>query len=393
MRSLISTIIGLLGLVQYAYACTAFLLTDPVINPTADTMQKPQSNSVLLNRPCVFSEFTPYEQRKINPVVGYNFDWNVSPGIVVVNSRNVFKQALVVDKRDVPHTWTSLYGSVSFNQMGLEFPFTGMNEKGLTASLVLLNETDYSLAHANLPALTAPQWIQFQLDTASTVFEAIENAKKVRLIKGVGKVHFFVTDRIGNNAIIEFLEGELKVFVGSTALVPVLSNQPYEESVRSLNSYLPFGGTQVVGTDSHPQTRFVRAAMWLQFYLQAFENRHVQSDLPMTFAFQLLENLRQPSLTQWTIAYQPSLGKIAFASRPGFNQREVLMELLDFRCGKKNLVSSLTSPQIRFRHYQKKEIKALLEQCDYLNANEFFDKNFRQKIMEYPVQYTRCNQE
>jgi choloylglycine hydrolase len=52
-------------------------------------------------------------------VFGRNYDWNIGDGMVVVNKRNVFKHALV---EPAPATWTSKYGSITFNQYGREFP-------------------------------------------------------------------------------------------------------------------------------------------------------------------------------------------------------------------------------------------------------------------------------
>ncbi len=39
--------------------------------------------------------------------------------------------------------WTAVYGSISFNQYGKEFPTGGMNEKGLVVELMWLDETKF----------------------------------------------------------------------------------------------------------------------------------------------------------------------------------------------------------------------------------------------------------
>src|SRR5260370_24443882 len=56
--------------------------------------------------------------------LGKNLDWDWDDGIVLVNQRNVQKRAFVLAENAA--TWTSKYGSVTFNQFGREMPFGGM---------------------------------------------------------------------------------------------------------------------------------------------------------------------------------------------------------------------------------------------------------------------------
>jgi len=78
-------------------------------------------------------------------IVGYNFDWMADDGLVIVNKRNVAKTALhnpnLIGEQSP--SWTSQYGSVTFNQVGRGFPFCGINEAGLAITLMMLVETEY----------------------------------------------------------------------------------------------------------------------------------------------------------------------------------------------------------------------------------------------------------
>ena len=55
-----------------------------------------------------------------------NFDWQYSHGYIIKNSKGVFKNGYNF-KGEHTASWTSKYGSVTFNQIGKEFPFGGMN--------------------------------------------------------------------------------------------------------------------------------------------------------------------------------------------------------------------------------------------------------------------------
>ena len=62
-------------------------------------------------------------------LVGENTDFITGECLVFVNKRGVSKIAMTdLQKAFTPIRWTSRYGSVTFNQWGSEFPFSGMNE-------------------------------------------------------------------------------------------------------------------------------------------------------------------------------------------------------------------------------------------------------------------------
>ncbi len=124
-------------------------------------------------------------------VVGKNFDWLTSDGLIIVNKRNVSKIAVL--PRDwtggKPVSWTSKYGSVTFNPWGREFAFEGMNEAGLVVSAMYLEQTEYPAPDAR-PAIPAIQWVQYQLDTAATVADVIASDAEMR-ISGQAAISLF----------------------------------------------------------------------------------------------------------------------------------------------------------------------------------------------------------
>jgi penicillin V acylase-like amidase (Ntn superfamily) len=123
-----------------------------------------------------------------NLLFGRNLDWVSDNGVIVVNKRGVEKSALVLP----PHQsaeWVSKYGSVTFNQFGAEFPFGGMNEKGLVVEIML--------APASYPtpdertALNELQWVQYQLDNAACIEDVLQSDQLIRIQKINQNLHFF----------------------------------------------------------------------------------------------------------------------------------------------------------------------------------------------------------
>src|SRR5688572_1406395 len=70
---------------------------------------------------------------------GRNYDFEIGDGMVVVNKRGMRKQSNTA----VPASWTSRFGSVTFNQYGRDNPTGGMNEQGLVVELMWLDGTRY----------------------------------------------------------------------------------------------------------------------------------------------------------------------------------------------------------------------------------------------------------
>ena len=84
----------------------------------------------LLAVPYSSTACTSFVVKKDNRILlAKNLDWEISNGIILVNKKGVFKTAYCDCHRKL--SWTSRYGSVTFNQFGKEFPLGGMNEKGL----------------------------------------------------------------------------------------------------------------------------------------------------------------------------------------------------------------------------------------------------------------------
>ena len=140
---------------------------------------------------------------------GRNYDWITGAGIVNTNQRGLFKTT--AEKNQKTMSWVSLYGSITFNQYGKEFPTGGMNEKGLVVELMWLDGTKYP-ATDQRPAVGVLQWIQYQLDMHATVDDIINSDKKIRISDEATPLHFLIADAKGNAATIEFLHFHQTIF-------------------------------------------------------------------------------------------------------------------------------------------------------------------------------------
>jgi penicillin V acylase-like amidase (Ntn superfamily) len=202
--------------------------------------------------------------------------WNEnSQAKIVGRSMDLFisdEPELWVNPRGLSHTstvddngleWTSLYGSVSISAFRLkEFTTDGMNERGLAVHLLALKETKYEKRDQR-PGIHYGHWPQYLLDTCQTVKEALDAHQKFQVVcvplnQFEWPLHLMIEDASGDSAIVEFANGQMKVYHGTEYQVG--TNGPtYDEHWTNLTSYEGFGGLKPLPTGQDSASRFVRA--------------------------------------------------------------------------------------------------------------------------------------
>ena len=113
-------------------------------------------------------------------VFGKNLDWIQDNGFVFINKRGVQKTAMLAWNVDNLATWTSKYGSVTFNQIGRDFPWGGVNEAGLVVEMMAVDRAKYPVPDER-PIINGLQWIQYQLDNFSRIEQVIASDSKLRM--------------------------------------------------------------------------------------------------------------------------------------------------------------------------------------------------------------------
>ena len=270
-----------------------------------------------------------------NLVFGKNFGWIQNDGLVFVNKRGVLKTARSGEKAANPATWTSKYGSVTFNQIGRDLPWGGINETGLVVEILALYEAKFPPPDER-PCIGHVQWVQYQLDNFSKVEEVIESDSQVRISKPpqVKGGHYLVCDKTGNCASIEFLNGKLIFHTKKTMPVKVLANSTYAESIAFLhdeqNGNSPMGQGNIISL-----SRFVRAAEMLKKY------KPKKSPSAVEYAFDIISNVRangmnyllgEPLYNQWSIVYDIKNLKVYFYTRGNEQIRYFALSSFDFSC-------------------------------------------------------------
>ncbi len=142
--------------------------------------------------------------------------------------------------------WKTKYAHVGFNPSSLPLVDDGLNEQGLAcggffqvgyAKYENVTEGDYPRTISNLDLAS---WI---LSTCASVAEVREQLPKIRVCAAVlpelgyvPPIHYFVADKTGDAAVIEYLDGKLNIYENE---VNAITNSPtYTWQTTNLRNYI-----------------------------------------------------------------------------------------------------------------------------------------------------------
>ena len=262
-----------------------------------------------------------------NLLFGKNWDHYTSKGLIITNKRNIRKFALILSP-EKPVRWTSKYGSITFNQVGKEFPFGGMNEKGLVVEMMGLQDTQYPKLDER-PAIKEFQYIQFLLDNFSTIDQVIENTKKIRISQMITGVHYLACDLFGNAVTIEFIDGRFIFHTGDSLPIKALTNSTYEKSIGFLGKYEQFEFEQQIAHTTYSSLdRFVRIAK----RIEEFQSEKIKP--AVEYAFDMLGSVSvgkvKGQYTGWSIVYDIPNMMVYFKTYENRSIRIVDLNEFDF---------------------------------------------------------------
>ena len=192
--------------------------------------------------------------------------------------------------------WTSTYGSMIVS--GYEISTVdGMNEAGLNANLLWLANAEYPEDDGVTPRISLAIWGQYFLDQFATVEEAVKHARAlpVQVVSGevpgrpgsLAPLHLSLSDATGDNAIFEWIDGELRIHHGRD--FRVMTNEPsYDEQLAITRYWSGIDARQFLPGTNRASDRFVRA----RYYVDAV----VQSDDPRTAASAVFSVIRNASV-------------------------------------------------------------------------------------------------
>jgi len=254
-----------------------------------------------------------------------NYDYDLGSGFIVINRKGVAKRSFISAPFE-PLEWVSKYGSVTFNQIGIDAPMGGMNERGLVIAQMALIESKYPVVKEGT-ALNQLEWIQYQLDTSQSLEEVIKNSMKLRIVPVATPVHYFISDSLGEIAVIEFLDGKIVVRSGDEVTIPVCSNMIYDQSKVVIKDYDGFGGTKPIPRKWKNIKDIIAIA---NSRIDSFQKNGKYN--PIEYCFETLALVGSPERTQWSVVYDIKNMQIHFKSLGNKDTRTINFHQFDFDC-------------------------------------------------------------
>ncbi|MFH1037196.1 MAG: linear amide C-N hydrolase [PVC group bacterium] len=194
-----------------------------------------------------------------------NLDWATdNPTLITISPRGTFRKAAPYQPGDNPASWRSRYGTVTSRMFtfGIYVALDGMNEHGLSGGLLMMVGTRYPGPDPR-PFVSDDAWMLYFLDNCRDVAEAVALAPTVRA-GGVVPQHLVLHDPSGDSAVLECVDGELKIYRPPEYNGVMTNEPPYPDQLANLANYQGFGGDLPLPGDTAAESRFVRASWYLQ---------------------------------------------------------------------------------------------------------------------------------
>lgn len=201
-------------------------------------------------------------------ITGRSMDWKVDVGT------NLWALPRGMQRHgqagDGSLTWTSRHGSVVAT--GYDVCSTdGLNEAGLAANLLWLAESQYPDDASSTSAIALSLWAQYVLDLFGTVAEAVDaltaTPLTVRTTEVPGQdrlatLHLALSDRTGDSAIVEYIDG--RQVIHHDPSYQVMTNSPVFAKQLAINEYWKeIGGVTMLPGTNRAADRFVRASFYV----------------------------------------------------------------------------------------------------------------------------------
>ncbi|HEX9176708.1 MAG TPA: linear amide C-N hydrolase [Mycobacterium sp.] len=139
-----------------------------------------------------------------------------------------------------PLRWTSRYRSLATTVYGIG-TVDGLNERGFAAHGLYLQETDFGVRDPSRPGLHAGLWVQYLLDRAASVGEALELLDGIQIVMVTARghdatIHLALEDVSGDSAVIEFDHGRQVVHHGREFTL-MTNDPPYNQQLELLSRH------------------------------------------------------------------------------------------------------------------------------------------------------------
>jgi choloylglycine hydrolase len=302
-------------------------------------------------------------------IIGRSMEFAMGMDSEVVVFPRIEKMVSMTPDQKTGISWKPKYGYLGINALGEKLAFLdGLNEAGLSVGFLWFTESKYQEAKNGdwLSIGDLSHWLLGNFATVDEVKKALPGVTVVGVyvpqLRMVPGLHAAVHDARGNNIVVEFINGETKIYDNP---IGVMTNKPtFDWQLTNLRNYVnldpydkegktiagvkvnPAGsGTGWLGMpgDWSPPSRFVRTVMIVDSAdpvnnaaeaVNLAEHILNAVDIPMGVIKTMhLENKDMIDYTQWIVIKDLTNRVMYFRSYQDLTLKKVDMKKLNFNRG------------------------------------------------------------
>lgn len=230
---------------------------------------------------------------------GRNFDWEACQALVVsAKPQNGYASVSTVNL-DFLGSYMGLLPEKVRTLAALYAPLDGMNEKGLTAAVLMISDSASIEQNTEKPDITTTTAIRMLLDKAATVDEAVALLRQYDMHASMGMmVHFALSDAQGKSVVVEYINNAMTVIE-----TPVVTN-----------FYLAEGEKNGIGT-AQSHTRY-------NMLLERLSNTPAMDLDEVRDALKSVskQNFGEFESTEWSIVYDQRNAAARYYHRENYEQ-------------------------------------------------------------------------
>lgn len=232
---------------------------------------------------------------------GRNFDWQACNALVVSSKpSNGYASISTVNMDFISSGYGALLGQLPDQvrtTVALYAPLDGMNEKGLSAAVLMIQDSDTINQNTEKPDITTTTAIRLLLDKAANVEEAISLLEQYDMHASMGMmVHFALADTEGRSVVVEYVGNKMIVIE-----TPVVTN-----------FYLAAGEKNGIGTaQSHTRYDILMEQLDKTPTMSIEEVRDAMDSVSK-------DNFGEFESTEWSIVYNQSSSKVSYYHRENY---------------------------------------------------------------------------
>jgi hypothetical protein len=239
---------------------------------------------------------------------GRNFDWEKSNAMVVsAKPENGYASISTVNM-----DFIRMGGGMNLTQMpskiqtiaALYAPLDGMNERGLSVSVNMIQDSATIDQNTKKPDITTTTAIRLLLDKAANVEEALALLEQYDLHASMGMmVHFALADADGRSVVVEYVDNEMVV-----TETPVVTN-----------FYIAKGEKNGIGTaQSHTRYDILMRQLEKTPNMSMEEVRDALDSVSK-------DNFGEFESTEWSIVFNQSSGEARYYHRENYDRSYTFM--------------------------------------------------------------------